>query len=211
LSRSVDGDSYLIPAGPATVESKVNGSRFVADLLSADTEDAALQAVDSVRRRMHDATHHCWAFSVGTDPARVRSTDDGEPSGTAGLPILRRIEASQLNNLVVIVTRYFGGTKLGTGGLIRAYGDVAGEVIAAARSRRVAVETTFTTEFEYGDTAAVEHAIALLGGRVTASTYGERAALAFCVPRSIADTVPLRFREATADRVHVRLQPDPKS
>ena len=103
-------------------ETKVKGSRFIAEATDVRDEEMTMAFVADVRGREPGATHHCWAYRLGTGGDAFRYNDDGEPSGTAGPPILRQIDALGLTNTLVVVTRYYGGTKLGTGGLLRAYG-----------------------------------------------------------------------------------------
>lgn len=126
----------------------VKRSRFLGVAARAADESAARAAIAEIRRTHHDARHHCWAYVVGPDAMVRRSGDDGEPSGTAGAPILEAITRRDLSDVVVVVTRWFGGTLLGTGGLARAYGQAATEALdgAGVRTRgllrivRIAVE-----------------------------------------------------------------------
>ena len=96
-------------------------SRFIAEVFPVDSEEAAMEYLEQVRKKYWDARHHCWAYVIGEERVQERCSDDGEPSGTAGKPILEVIKGEKLHNVLVVVTRYFGGTLLGTGGLVRAY------------------------------------------------------------------------------------------
>lgn len=118
-------DTFHTIARAAEAEIKVDGSRFLAEAIPVDSRATVASEIEAIREREHKATHHCTAYRLGRDGADARSNDDGEPTGTAGPPILRQIEARDLTNTLVVVTRYYGGTKLGTGGLVRAYGDAA--------------------------------------------------------------------------------------
>lgn len=123
---------YLIPAQTVRVETIVINSRFVATAGRADTVDEAKRFIQSIRAEMPDATHHVYAFKVGFGGSVIEGmSDDGEPSGTAGPPVLAVLRGANLGDVVVVITRYFGGTKLGTGGLVRAYSDAARQVLAA--------------------------------------------------------------------------------
>lgn len=126
-----------LEAGPE-IEITIKGSRFLGQAFPADTEDEAHALLNGVRKRYHDATHHCWAFRLG-EPGDLheRYSDDGEPSGSAGVPILGSLQRAGAVRALVVVTRYFGGTKLGTGGLTRAYGESAREAVEAAPRRRL--------------------------------------------------------------------------
>jgi uncharacterized YigZ family protein len=122
---------YLIPAQTVRIETTVINSRFIATAGRADTVDEAKQFIQSIRAEMPDATHHVYAFKVGFGGSVIEGmSDDGEPSGTAGPPVLAVLRGANLGDVVVVITRYFGGTKLGTGGLVRAYSDAARQVLA---------------------------------------------------------------------------------
>ena len=123
---------YLTMASPATAELEVKRSRFVCDVAPVASEDAARTVIEHVRAARRDARHHCTAFVLGPDGATQRSNDDGEPSGTAGAPMLDVLRGRGLTNVVAVVTRWFGGTLLGTGGLIRAYGEAVSLAVDAA-------------------------------------------------------------------------------
>jgi uncharacterized YigZ family protein len=123
---------YLIPAATTRIENIVVNSRFIATIGRADTVGEAKAFIQSVRDEMPDATHHVYAFKVGYGASITEGmSDDGEPSGTSGPPILAVLRGADVGNVVIVVTRYFGGTKLGTGGLVRAYGGAAKDALAA--------------------------------------------------------------------------------
>ena len=133
----------------------INGSRFIADIFPVSSAEHALTEVDAVRTTFPDASHHCWAYRL-RDQGQTRSSDDGEPGGSAGRPILAQIEGHGLFDVVVIITRYFGGTKLGVGGLIRAYGGTAGKALDRVERRDVRETEALDIEFAYDLTKAVE-------------------------------------------------------
>jgi uncharacterized YigZ family protein len=123
---------YLVPAETARIENVVVNSRFIATIGRADTVAEAKAFIQSVRDEMPDATHHVYAFKVGYGASITEGmSDDGEPSGTSGPPILAVLRGADVGNVVIVVTRYFGGTKLGTGGLVRAYSGAAKDALAA--------------------------------------------------------------------------------
>lgn len=130
---------YPIPAGTARIETRVVNSRFIAAAAEAASVEAAKAFVASVRGEMPDATHHVYAFRVGYGGSITEGmSDDGEPPGTAGRPVLTVLRGADLGDVVLVITRYFGGTKLGTGGLVRAYTQAAQEALAALpRGERV--------------------------------------------------------------------------
>lgn len=119
-------------AAPVTAEREVERSRFLATLHPVTDEDDAGRVIAAVRGRWHDARHHATAMVLGPDGQRHRSTDDGEPAGTAGAPMLSVLVGAGLTDVVAVVTRWFGGTLLGAGGLVRAYGGTLGDAVAQA-------------------------------------------------------------------------------
>ena len=128
---------YPVPVATVRIENEVSRSRFIATLANADTVDAARHFIESIRAEMPDASHHVYAFKVGYGPSVTEGvSDDGEPTGTAGPPTLAVLRGANVGDCVLVVTRYFGGTRLGTGGLVRAYGDAARAVLAAMQTRQ---------------------------------------------------------------------------
>lgn len=134
---------YLIPAEEARVEFKVSNSRFIATAVPAFSVEEARVFIDRMRAEFSDATHNVPAFIIGHGPSvTAHCSDDGEPSGTAGRPMLAVLQGSGLGDIAVVVTRYFGGTKLGTGGLVRAYGDAVKAVLEVLpRAEKVPTHT----------------------------------------------------------------------
>ena len=125
-------EKRLIPAKSIQIENKVVNSRFIADAAPAFSVDEAKEFIADVKMKFPDATHHVPAFLIGHgNSVNAHCSDDGEPSGTAGRPVLSVLQGSGLGDIVIVVTRYFGGTKLGTGGLVRAYSGAARDVLAA--------------------------------------------------------------------------------
>lgn len=130
---------YPIPAGTIRVETRVVNSRFIATIGEARTAEEARAFIDTLRQEFADATHNVYAFRVGYGASVTEGmSDDGEPSGTAGRPALAVLRGADLGDVVLVITRYFGGTKLGTGGLVRAYTQSAQEALAALpRTERI--------------------------------------------------------------------------
>lgn len=142
-----DKKRYPVPARETRVELRVKNSRFIATLAPAFSVDEARAFVERMRQEFADATHNVPAYVVGHETSvTAHCNDDGEPSGTAGRPVLAVLQGSGLGDAAMVVTRYFGGTKLGTGGLVRAYGDAARAVLAEApRAERVPTHTVNVT------------------------------------------------------------------
>lgn len=124
-------------------------SRFLSFALPVRTPDEVKAQLDIYRKKYYDARHVCWAYMLGPDRTTFRANDDGEPSSTAGKPILGQINSNNLTDILIIVVRYFGGIELGTSGLIVAYRTAAAEAIAAARIEERTVDETITITFEY--------------------------------------------------------------
>ena len=124
-------------------------SRFLSFALPVRTPDEVKTQLDIYRKKYYDARHVCWAYMLGPDRITFRANDDGEPSSTAGKPILGQINSNNLTDILIIVVRYFGGIELGTSGLIVAYRTAAAEAIAAARIEERTVDETITITFEY--------------------------------------------------------------
>lgn len=140
---------YRAPAGTAGAELREKGSRFLALASPAASEAEAQAFVEGVRRRFPDATHHCWAWRLGPGGFE-RSCDDGEPAGTAGVPMLQVLRGAELADVVAVVVRWFGGTKLGKGGLARAYAGALKEALASLpiAERHPVVELALSLPYE---------------------------------------------------------------
>ena len=195
-----DPDRYLVPAQEGRFQHTEQRSRFLAVARHVTDRDLADSAIAAERRSYHDAAHHCFAWRIG---GQERSADAGEPSGTAGLPILEQIHASGLEDVVVVVSRYFGGVKLGTGGLRRAYGNAARGAIEAAGSSERFHTRRLTVSFDHDDTSAVHHVASRLEAHQVAAAYGDRAALQFDVRASRAQLMRTGILEATHGRAEV--------
>ncbi len=181
---------------------RIKGSRFICDLAPARDVATALASVDQIRRAEPGATHHCWAFRL--DSGESRSSDDGEPRGTAGPPILRRLEAADLVDVVAVVTRYYGGTNLGTGGLIRAYGSATAAAIDAAETlpRRRMVD--FLLDHPYELSGAIARVLAATQAEVVTSRFDASVSIEVAVPLESANVFLEAVREATAGEVTAR-------
>lgn len=165
-------DEFMTVSGTAIVEvERIRGSRFIGDIAPVSDHAEAAAAVSAVTKRLPGASHYCWAYRLAN--GSTRSSDAGEPSGTAGRPILRRIEKADMSNVIVIVTRFYGGTKLGKGGLARAYGRTAAEVIEAAPTTTHAVLTQLHVTHPYEDSAAVRHVLDSCDASIASEAFTE--------------------------------------
>lgn len=182
---------------------KIKGSRFIASLEPVTSIDAAQGFIAERRKEFHDATHNVYAWRLGRGSDLFRASDDGEPSGTAGRPVLQEIDSRRLSDLVVVVTRYFGGTKLGTGPLARAYAQAAAELLDRAEIRRVPIVETLVLTHDYALTGEVQGVLARFALKPEQAEYGVEVTLRIAVPVDAVDSVDTALRDATAGRIHL--------
>lgn len=149
-------DEYRSIAAPAEGLFKDNGSRFIALAYPVESEESVKEIVAGLRKEYHDARHHCYAYRIGYDGALFRSSDDGEPSGSAGRPILGQIDSAGLSDILVVVVRHFGGIKLGIPGLIRAYKSSTADALANATVVEKTAGTVYRISFDYLSMNAVQ-------------------------------------------------------
>jgi uncharacterized YigZ family protein len=145
----VENDSYLTLAAPAEAYNRERSSKFLSYAYPVENEEQIREALDALRKRYFDATHHCYAWRLGPQGEQFRANDDGEPSGTAGRPILGQMLSAGVTNCLVVVVRYFGGTKLGVPGLIAAYKEATQEVLSVAEIVERTVDDRITIRFPY--------------------------------------------------------------
>lgn len=166
-------DAYYTISAPAQGQYSQLRSKFIGLARPVSSEEEALGYVEQVRREYYDARHVCWAYRLGLGGERYRSNDDGEPSGTAGKPILGAMVSAGLSDLVVVVVRYFGGVKLGTSGLIEAYRSAAHEALEVAERKEVILERRMQVEFGYDLMGEVMRLIKDWGARVLVQDFRE--------------------------------------
>ena len=196
-------DVYRTIDDGATATLKVEGSRFIAEAVPVDRRSAVTETIQAVREREHKATHHCSAYRLGRDGHDFHYDDDGEPSGTAGQPILRQIDGRDLTNTLVVVTRYFGGTKLGTGGLVRAYGDAADAALDRAAIVERIVRSSGRVRFDYDDTSAARQLLQHFDASIQESDYTDVTEWTVGVRASEVEAFVEAFTNALAARGEV--------
>ena len=180
----------------------IKGSRFVASAAAVSSEAEARAFLAEIAAEMPDATHHCAAWRIAS-PVIDRAVDAGEPSGSAGRPILAQLTGREIVDACVVVTRWFGGTKLGVGGLVRAYGAAAAAVLdAAALVPRVATET-LTLRYGYADGKAVDRVLAEWGVGTIETAFGEGVVRTIVVGVDVREGLALELRDRTAGRVRL--------
>ena len=174
-------DSYKSIAAPSEGLFKDNGSRFIALAYPVETEAEVKEIVASLRKEYHDARHHCYAYRLGYKADVFRSSDDGEPSGSAGRPILGQIDSAGLSDVLVVVVRYFGGIKLGIPGLIRAYKTSTADALGNAAIVTKIATQRFLVEFEYLSMNSVMKVLKDLDLQPRSQDFGESCSLEVAV------------------------------
>jgi uncharacterized YigZ family protein len=195
----------LDPRARPYADEIVKRSRFVARLRRADHQADADELIAFARQHDRGANHHCFASIIGDDDSRVeRSSDDGEPGGTAGAPMLQVLRSRDLVNVVAVVSRYFGGVKLGTGGLARAYGGAVAVALEGADLHPRSRMEVFRLSVEHAEAGRVESELRRRGFDVTEVEYDERATIALsCSDASALRSVIDETLSGRADLVHI--------
>jgi uncharacterized YigZ family protein len=195
---------YPIPAAPARTEIVVRGSRFIAQAIPTSTVEAARAAIAAVRAEMPDATHHCYAYLIGYGASTVAGmSDDGEPAGTAGRPMMAVLRGANLGDITVIVTRYFGGTLLGVGGLVRAYSDATRAVLAIVpRTQRVTYRY-ITLHVPYADYTMIRRLLEANAAVIIDETFAAAITITVGLPADQAATISKQIDEYSAGRIRI--------
>lgn len=187
-------DSYRTIAAASTGEFKDRGSKFIAYAWPVRTEQEALAHLDFLRKEHFKARHHCFAWRFGPDGSRFRANDDGEPSGTAGRPILGQIDSFSMTYVMVVVVRYFGGTLLGTSGLIHAYREAAAEALRHAEVLECLVKDFFLLDFDYALMPDVMNGLKKLDIEVLRQTFEDRGQIEIGIRQSETAATLLRLK-----------------
>jgi len=195
-------ESYRTLAGPGQAAFEIRGSEFVGHVRPVETVAEAEAFVDAVREEYDDATHNVPAYRVRVDPLREWSSDDGEPSGSAGKPMLNVLQGQELENVVAVVTRYYGGTNLGVGGLVRAYSRAVTDAVGATDVVEEEPHERFAVVVEYDDSGTVRGILESAGVEFEAD-YGADVRFAVRVPVADAEALRDRLRSATSGRVEI--------
>ncbi|MGB9442880.1 MAG: YigZ family protein [Desulfobacterales bacterium] len=181
---------YKIPAKLYRTEETIKRSRFIATVAHAFTEEDAKVFISIIKNEFPDATHNCWAFVAGPpgDTARIGLSDDGEPHGTAGKPILTVLLHSEIGEIVAVVTRYFGGTKLGTGGLVRAYSGSVKNALAGLSIKEKRDVITLTAILDYSKITAVRQMIESFNSEIIEAKYEADVSFKIELPKNNKDS-----------------------
>ncbi|MDT0186547.1 YigZ family protein [Microbacterium sp. ARD31] len=192
--------SYLTVARAAEAEVEDRGSRFLCTLRRVADEDEARALVATLRRERWDARHHCSAFVLGPRGEVQRSSDDGEPAGTAGAPMLDVLRGAGVSDVAAVVTRWFGGTLLGAGGLVRAYGDAVRAALAEAGTLRRSLLAELALDLDHADAGRVEGELRSRGVTVLDMAYDAHVRLLLAAPPAEVERVSEVVAAATGGR-----------
>ncbi len=201
-------DRYLTIEKPSVEEIKVKGSRFIGQTIESDSVERAQSELEQIRKREYAATHNCFAYAVGIpgENASFKYSDDGEPGGTAGRPIYDVICGSGITNILLVVTRYFGGTKLGTGGLVKAYSEAAKLALESSGVKENFVTGKIKVDIEFSAYDSLLKAIHRNAARETKADFSDRVSVQIEVRLSkveplIAEIIELSRGKATVEKI----------
>lgn len=198
-------DSYLTIERESIAEIKVKGSRFIAATFLVDSVESAAEKLQLVRKKEYSATHNCYAYLVGIDSKtkQFKYSDDGEPNGTAGKPIYDVVNGSGLTNILVVVTRYFGGTKLGTGGLVKAYGESAKETVMKSGVKENFLTDKFKIVIEFSLYDRLLLLINRLNIKVIYSDFSEKVTMQIEIRKSLSDKFHEELTELSSGKAEI--------
>lgn len=193
---------YYIPTGPSEAELVEKRSRFIGQVWRVTTEEEARARIEEVRKRHYDARHHCWCYRI-REGGVERYSDDGEPQGTAGQPMLNVFQREEVTDVVCVVTRYFGGILLGAGGLVRAYTQSAKAALDAAGISVVRRWLAMEVPCTYAQFEGIRREIEAFGGVVEHVDYGADVLLSVLVPESRGEDFAARILDVSAGSIQV--------
>lgn len=197
--KGIELEKFIIKEGGQgeIVEKK---SRFIATVLPIDTEEEALQYIEKIKKKYWDARHNCFAFVIGSNNEIQRFSDDGEPQGTAGKPILETLLNENLHNTLIVVTRYFGGTLLGTGGLVRAYGQSSKEGIRNSVIQKVCEGISFKLTVDYNSIGKIKYIMGQMGITDAQEEYGQNVVLSILMKKDEYNEFNTKVTDATGGK-----------
>lgn len=196
-------ESYRMITKEAYGEIVEKKSRFIASLAPVESEEEAIAFVESIRKKYYDARHNCFAFIVGKDARLERCSDDGEPSGTAGRPMLEVIRGAGLTNVAAVVTRYFGGTLLGTGGLARAYTQAVQEAVAGCEIVTMRYGLRYAVTAEYTLAGKLQYLFAKREVRIEDTAYTDKVTFYALVPVKMEASFQKDLTELAAAKIQI--------
>ena len=191
---------YKIVYEGGTGEIVEKKSRFIANVFKVESEDEALEIIEQTRKKYWDARHNCFAFVIGSNNEIQRFSDDGEPQGTAGKPILETLLYENLLNTLIVVTRYFGGTLLGTGGLVRAYGQSSKEGIRNSVIQKVCEGISFKLTVDYNSIGKIKYIMGQMGITDAQEEYGQNVVLSILMKKDEYNEFNTKVTDATGGK-----------
>ena len=197
-------NEYCVPAGPGEAELVEKRSRFLGHLRPVESEEEARAFIAQMKKEYYDARHNCWCYLLSGGPERY--SDDGEPQGTAGIPMLELFRREGVTNLVCVVTRYFGGVLLGTGGLLRAYTQSAKDALTAAGRAEVRAWAEVALACPYAFLERARQETAAFGGLIEGEDYGAEVTLRLLLPAERAEAFAARIHDLSAGKLQARKQ-----
>lgn len=196
-------DQFIMLSKGAEAEIVEKKSRFIATVRPVNTEEEAMAFIEEMKKKYYDARHNCSAFVIGDKAQLTRSSDDGEPSGTAGRPMLEVLLGSEIRNVCAVVTRYFGGTLLGTGGLVRAYSGVLKEALELCETVRQQFGVKLKIGTDYNGIGKIQYILASKQIETIDSEYGADVNMTVMVPIEEYEGLCKELIEATSARVRL--------
>lgn len=197
--------TYWIPAGEARFSEEIKKSRFITFLAPTAGVEAAKAYIQQVREQFPDAGHHCWAFVAGApdDSQRLGFSDDGEPSGTAGKPMLAQLMGSGIGEVTAVSVRYYGGIPLGTGGLVKAYGGGVQQALKQLARQEKVLCTAYRLQCDYKLHDQIAALIGQAGGEVNACEFGADVTLQVAIPDRAYESVARRLRDISRGTLQI--------
>lgn len=191
---------YKVVLQGAIAEVVEKKSRFIAEVRPVETEEEASLFIEEIRKKYWDARHHCSAFVIGKRGELTRCSDDGEPAGTAGRPILEVLQGENVKNVAVVVTRYFGGTLLGTGGLVRAYGKAAKDALSMCETGWMRAGIRVVIGTDYNGIGKIQYILGKQEIPIEHAEYGEAVSVQVTIPKDAFESCKKEMIEATAGK-----------
>jgi uncharacterized YigZ family protein len=196
-------EPYFVPANEACFEEEIKKSRFITYLAHTPNVEAAKAFVQHIKSKHSDARHNCWAFVAGrpSDSMKWGFSDDGEPSGTAGKPILAQLTGSGVGEITAVVTRYSGGIKLGTGGLVKAYGGGVQQALTVLQTKEKVITSELRLRCEYNQVSLVESLLAEYAGIQLHADYGNQVQMTVEIDSRVVDEFVAKLTNRSGGRI----------
>ncbi|MCG7584253.1 YigZ family protein [Photobacterium sp. OFAV2-7] len=196
-------EPYFVPADEACFEEEIKKSRFITYLAHTPNVEAAKAFVQHIKSKHSDARHNCWAFVAGrpSDSMKWGFSDDGEPSGTAGKPILAQLTGSGIGEITAVVTRYSGGIKLGTGGLVKAYGGGVQQALTVLQTKEKVITSELRLRCEYNQVSLVESLLAEYAGIQLHADYGNQVQMTVEIDSRVVDEFVAKLTNRSGGRI----------